>query len=161
MKAADPRTGLTPAYANFDGTPHLTRFPQSGDFGYDAWRTASNWSVDWSWWQKAPAEQQLSDRIQKFFDSQGINDYGPVYTLDGKPLGSTPGLTHEEHPAGLAGTNAVAGLAATDRARASRFTEALWETEIPSGQNRYYDGMLYLMSLLHASGQFRIWGPSN
>lgn len=160
VKAADPHTGLTPAYANFDGTPHRTRFPQSGDFGYDAWRTASNWSVDWSWWRKAPAEQQLSDRIQRFFDAQGISDYGPVYTLDGKLLGSTPGLTHEEHPAGLAGTNAVAGLAATDRARARRFTEALWETEIPSGQNRYYDGMLYLMSLLHAGGQFRILGPS-
>ncbi|MGD0831312.1 MAG: glycosyl hydrolase family 8 [Terracidiphilus sp.] len=161
VKAADARTGLTPAYANFDGTPHLTRFPQSGDFGYDAWRTASNWSVDWSWWHKAAAEQQLSDSIQRFFDSQGIDGYGPVFTLDGKALSSTPGLTHEDHPAGLAGTNTVAGLAATDRARARRFTEALWATEIPRGTNRYYDGMLYLMSLLHASGSFRIWSPSN
>jgi oligosaccharide reducing-end xylanase len=50
VKTTDPQTGLAPVYANFDGTPHPTRFPQSAIFGYDAWRTASNWSVDWSWW---------------------------------------------------------------------------------------------------------------
>ena len=159
VKTTNPVTGLAPSYANFDGTPHVNRFPQSGEFGYDAWRTASNWSVDWAWWHKAPAEQELSDRIQGFFEKQGINTYGPVYTLDGKDLGATPGLTHENHPAGLAGTNAVAGLAATDRARASQFTEALWSMPTPSGQNRYYDGMLYLMSLMHLSGEFRIWTP--
>ncbi len=159
VKTTNPTTGLAPSYANFDGTPHANRFPQSGEFGYDAWRTAANWSVDWSWWHKAPEEQQLSDRIQKFFASQGIDKYGPVYSLDGKDLGATPGLTHEDHPAGLVGTNAVAGLAATDRALAKQFTEALWNTPIPSGENRYYDGMLYLMSLMHAGGQFRIWMP--
>ncbi len=159
VKTTNPFTGLAPSYANFDGTPHANRFPQSGEFGYDAWRVASNWSVDWSWWRKAPAEQQLSNRIQTFFAKQGIDTYGPVFSLDGKDLGATPGLTHEDHPAGLAGTNAVAGLAATDRARARRFTEALWKTPIPSGQNRYYDGMLYLMSLMHLGGEFRIWQP--
>jgi oligosaccharide reducing-end xylanase len=156
VKTANPVTGLAPNYADFDGKPHLTKSSQSGEFGYDAWRAASNWSVDWSWWHKAPTEQVLSDHIQKFFSSQGIDKYGPVYTLDGKSLGATPGLTHEDYPEGLAGTNAVAGLAARDRARARQFTEALWATPIPSGESRYYDGMLYLMSLLHASGQFRI-----
>jgi len=159
VKTTNPQTGLAPTYANFDGTPHVTHFPQSGEFGYDAWRTASNWAVDWSWWRKARTEQELSDRIQKFFESEGIDKYGPVYTLEGKDLGATPGLTHEDHPAGLAGTNAVAGLAATDRARAKKFTEALWNTPIPSGEYRYYDGMLYLMSLMHLGGEFRIWGP--
>ena len=83
----------------------------------------------------------------------------PIYTLDGKDLSAKPGQTHEDHPAGLVGTNAAAGLAATDRARAKQFTEALWNTPIPSGQYRYYDGMLYMMSLLHVSGEFRIWAP--
>jgi len=160
VKTTNPQTGLAPNYANFDGTPPAMRFGQAGEFGYDAWRTASNWSVDWSWWHKAPAEQQLSDRIQKFFETQGMDTYGPTFTLDGKPLGSVPGQTHEAHAEGLAGTNAVAGLAATDRARARRFTEALWKTPIPSGQSRYYDGMLYLMSFMHLSGEFRIWMPN-
>jgi oligosaccharide reducing-end xylanase len=159
VKTTNPDTGLAPDYANFDGTPHKSTFSQSDKFAYDAWRTASNWAVDWSWWHKAPTEQELSDRIQKFFESQGIDDYGPVYALDGKNPAATPGLTHKDPPTGLKGTNAVAGLAATDRARAKRFSEALWNAPIPSGQFRYYDGMLYLMSLMHASGEFRMWGP--
>jgi oligosaccharide reducing-end xylanase len=158
-KVTKPETGLAPNDANFDSSPMAGRFPQSNEFGYDAWRTESNWSVDWSWWHKAPQEQALSDRIQTFFQSQGIDTYGPVYSLDGKPQGSTPGLTKEGHPEGLVGTNAVAGLAATDRARARLFAEALWNTPIPSGQSRYYDGMLYLMSLMHVSGEFRIIMP--
>ena len=157
VKTTNKETGLAPSYANFDGTPHKNRFPQSGEFGYDAWRTASNWSVDWSWWHKAPAEEELSDRIQKFFASQGIDKYGPVYTLEGKDVGATPGLTHESHPEGLVGTNAVASLAATDRKRAKEFVEALWNTPVPSGQSRYYDGMLYMMSLMHCGGEFRVW----
>ena len=155
VKSTDPRTGLSPSYANFDGSPHFNRFPLSGVFGYDAWRTASNWSVDWSWWQKAPAERELSDRIQHFFAAQGMDSYGPLYTLDGKILVPPPA----DHPTGLVATNAVASLAATDKATAKQFAEALWSKPIPSGQKRYYDGMLYLMSLMHLSGEFRIWGP--
>jgi oligosaccharide reducing-end xylanase len=37
--------------------------------------------------------------------------------------------------------------------------DALWNAPVPEGYSRYYDGMLYMMSLLHASGQFRIWSP--
>jgi oligosaccharide reducing-end xylanase len=159
VKTANPQTGLTPDYANFDGTPHVTRFSQSGEFAFDAWRTAGNWSFDWSWWHKASAEQELSDHIQKFFAAQGMDAYGPFYTLDGKDLGATPGLTNTDHPAGLVSVNAVAGLATTDQARAKQFTEAFWKMPIPSGEYRYYDGMLYLMSFMHLSGEFRIWGP--
>jgi oligosaccharide reducing-end xylanase len=159
VKTTNPQTGLAPDYANFDGTPYNASHSQSGNFAYDAWRTASNWSVDWSWWQKAPAEQQLSDRIQQFFAAQGIDTYGPVYTLEGKDWNATQGKPHEVHPQGLTATNAVAGLAATDRDRAKLFAEALWSAKIPSGELRYYDGMLYLMSLMHLSGEFRIWPP--
>jgi oligosaccharide reducing-end xylanase len=160
VATTNQRTGLAPDYANFDGTPHASGFSQSGEFGYDAWRIASNWSSDWNWWRKAAAEQMLSDRIQTFFAGQGMQTYGPVFALDGKPLGATLGLTHEDHPAGLAGTNAVAGLAATDRERAIAFADALWATPIPSGRGRYYDGMLYLMSLMHTGGRFVIFKPA-
>jgi oligosaccharide reducing-end xylanase len=159
VKTTNSTTGLSPDYANFDGSPHVTRFPQSGTFGYDAWRTASNWSVDWSWWRKSPQEQILSNKIQAFFASQGLNQYGPLYSLDGRPLSITHGVTPETHATGLVATNAVASLAATDHVRARQFVDALWMAAIPSGQARYYDGMLYLLSLLHLSGEFRIWPP--
>ena len=159
VKTTNSTTGLSPDYANFDGSPHVTRFPQSGTFGYDAWRTASNWSVDWSWWRKSPQEQILSNKIQAFFASQGLNQYGPLDSLDGRPLSITHGVTPETHATGLVATNAVASLAATDHVQARQFVDALWMADIPSGQARYYDGMLYLLSLLHLSGEFRIWPP--
>jgi oligosaccharide reducing-end xylanase len=62
------------------------------------------------------------------------------------------------HSTALVATNAVASLAATDP-RATKFVEALWNAQIPSGRYRYYDGMWYLMGLLHCSGEFRIWPP--
>jgi oligosaccharide reducing-end xylanase len=163
METANPRTGLAPDYANFDGTPGRSWFGnQTSYFGYDAWRVQRNWSVDWSWWRKAPSEQVLSDRIQKFFATQGIDQYGPMYTLDGQPIPvpNRPGVTPEGHAGGLVGTNAVASLAATNHARARLFTEALWNEPIPSGFSRYYDGMLCLMSLMHVSGEYRIIMPA-
>ena len=32
VKTTNPKTGLAPSYANFDGSPHANRFPQSGKF---------------------------------------------------------------------------------------------------------------------------------
>jgi oligosaccharide reducing-end xylanase len=150
-KATHPQTGLNPNYANFDGTPFAS-FGGADAFRHDAWRTASNWSVDWAWWGKDSRERELSDRLQAFFESQGMDTYVEQYKLDGTPLGKS-------HSTGLVATNAVASLAATDAPRAREFAEALWNAAIPSGRGRYYDGLLYFMSLLHCSGQFRIWTP--
>ena len=41
--------------------------------------------------------------------------------------------------------------------QARDFVEALWASSPPTGQWRYYDGLLYLMGLLHVSGEFRIY----
>jgi oligosaccharide reducing-end xylanase len=53
----------------------------------------------------------------------------------------------------------VGSLAETPGPIAKAFVEELWNTPIPSGEQRYYDGMLYLMSLMHCSGNFRIIEP--
>ncbi|HET6395922.1 MAG TPA: glycosyl hydrolase family 8, partial [Pseudoxanthomonas sp.] len=93
--ASHPRTALTPDYGNFDGTPWAAPWRQeSDDFRYDAWRTAMNWSMDWSWWRADPRQVELSNRLQAFFASQGMDAYQSLYTLDGKPLGGgqTTGL---------------------------------------------------------------------
>ncbi|AUX22244.1 uncharacterized protein SOCEGT47_027450 [Sorangium cellulosum] len=146
-----PETGLSPDYANFDGTPKAASWkPESVDLRFDAWRTAMNWSVDWAWWAKDPREQELSDRIQAFFEGQGAG-YANQFTLDGEPLS-------EDHSSGLVAMNAVASLAATHE-RKDDFVRSLWEFDMPSGQYRYYDGMLYCMALLHVSGEFRAYAP--
>lgn len=153
QKVTHPKTALAPNYANYDGTPVAGFGGQNGNFGADAWRTAANWAVDWSWWAADPRERELSDRIQAFFESQCIDGYGNRFTLDGKPQSDT-------HSTALVATNAVASLAATERQRAAKFVNALWRAEVPAGRYRYYDGMWYLMGLLHCSGEFRIWTPS-
>jgi oligosaccharide reducing-end xylanase len=113
-----------------------------------------NWAVDWSWWGKDVRERELSNRIQAFFASQGMESYGTEYTLDGQ-------VQNKGHAKGLVATNAVVSLAAT-HSLAKDFTEALWNTPIPSALNeRYYDGLLYLMGMLHCSGEFRIWPVKN
>lgn len=154
QRATNPRTGLAPDYANFDGTPFVSgRNTHSANFSFDSWRTASNWSVDWAWWQKDKGEQVLSDRIQAFFASQGSSTYGCQYTLNGEKLDN-------RHASGLVATNAVASLAAI-QPLSREFTEALWNSPVPQELvERYYDGLLYIMSLLHCSGRYRIYEPS-
>ena len=153
VKSAHPKTGLVPNLGQFDGTPLGFRGPGSAAFREDAWRVAMNWSVDWSWWAKDPRQRELSDRLQAFFESQGMEAYGDNWTLEGTVL-------RERHSPGLVSTNGVASLAATDRERARRFAEALWKLDVPSSRVfRYYDGLLYLMSLLHVSGRFQIILP--
>jgi oligosaccharide reducing-end xylanase len=148
-----PETALTPERSNFDMTPMLDRNGNPATFGYDSWRSVSNWSVDYSWWDKDRRETVLSDRIQRFLLSQGIDKFVDRYTLDGKPLS-------ERHSAGMLSTTAVGGFAATPGPPEKAFVDALWNIPIPNGEQRYYDGMLYLMSLMHCSGNFRIWGPA-
>jgi oligosaccharide reducing-end xylanase len=79
--------------------------------------------------------------------------YDNHYSLDGRPLGT-------DHSVGLVATNAVASLAAT-KPLTKKFTDELWKAPVPTGQYRYYHGMLYLLGLLHATGEFRIWPPSD
>jgi len=153
VETSNPVTGVAPDYATFEGAPKTTSFnSMSATFAYDSWRTAANWSVDQSWWGKNPEAHVLSDRIQSFLYTQGIHSFGNRYTLDGKPLSTT-------HSTGLVAMTAVASLAATDNAIAKAFVKELWDTPVPSGEQRYYDGLLYMMALLHTSGEFRIWGP--
>jgi len=151
-KVTGPETGLTPERAYFDMTQMIGRNGQPIPFSYDSWRSASNWSVDYSWWHKDQRETTLSDRIQKFLFDQGIESFIDRYTLDGKPLST-------RHSTGMLATTAVGSLAATDGAISKAFVEKLWNTPVPSGEQRYYDGMLYLMSLMHCGGNFRIIEP--
>ncbi len=152
VAAAHPLTALTPDYGNFDGSPWAASWrPESADFRYDAWRSAMNWSMDWSWWRADPRQVALSNRLQAFFHQQGLDRHVSLYTLDGQPLGG--GRT-----AGLVAMNATAALAA-DHPRRLEFVRALWEEPVPTGQYRYYDGVLQLMAMLHLAGQYRAWWP--
>ena len=146
-KTAHPQTGLMPDYANFDGTPYGS--DEHKDFRFDAWRTLSNVAVDYAWFAADPWQVEQSNRILHFLESQGIDSYPNQFTLDGEPLSG-------DHSTGLVAMAAVAALAA-DPETGRPFVQELWDAQIPSGQWRYYDGMLYMLALLHASGNFKIY----
>lgn len=141
-------TCLSPDYANWDGSP---TGGDHADFRFDAWRTVSNWSVDYAWFAANDHARDLSDCYQAFLESQGITSYANQYTLDGIPLSAS-------HSPGMVAQAAVGSLAATHH-RAWLFVDELWNLSVPRGRWRYYDGLLYMLSLLHVSGRFRIWMP--
>jgi oligosaccharide reducing-end xylanase len=146
-KAVNPKTGLMPDYANFNGTPYGT--DDHKDFRFDAFRTLSNVAVDYAWWAADPWQVEQSNRVLSFLASQGLDSYPNQFALDGTPLSS-------DHSTGLVSTAAVAALAA-DPEMGIPFVQALWDVKIPSGKWRYYDGMLYMLGMLHDSGNFRIY----
>jgi len=148
-KAADSVTGLSPDYCRFDGKP-ISPWPGGhDDFRFDAWRVAMNVGVDYVWFAKDAREVTITNHLLDFFGTQGIDTYGNQYTLGGKKLSN-------DHSPGLVGMNAVAALASTKNNR-SMFVQAFWNTPIPKGLYRYYDGMLYMLAMLQVSGNFRIF----
>lgn len=154
VKVANPKTGLAPDRSYFDASTMLTFDGQPDPFGYDSWRTASNWSVDSSWWHKDPRQRALSDAIQGFLVGQGINTFPDRYTLDGKPLST-------RHSPGMVAATGVAGLAGTPGDASRAFLKALWDMPTPAGEQRYFDGMVYLMSMMHLTGEFRVIIPAH
>jgi oligosaccharide reducing-end xylanase len=149
---AHPITGLTPDYAKFDGTPVDFHNGGHNDFRFDAWRVAMNVAVDYAWFAKNNWAVTQSNRLLDFFHAEGVNTYGNQYTLDVTKLSN-------DHSPGLTAMNAVACLASTNNNRID-FVQELWNTPIPSGSKRYYDGMLYMLAMLHLSGNFRIYSPA-
>jgi oligosaccharide reducing-end xylanase len=137
-------TGLAPEYAEF------TRAPTGSghqEFRFDAWRVASNIAFDFLWWQADPWAVQQSGRILQFFRERALESYGNQYEIGGKLLSA-------DHSPGLVSANAVAALTLPlDKGR--DFAEALWRLQPPTGRYRYYDGMLYALSLLDLSGMFK------
>ncbi len=146
--AAHPTTGLMPDYTHFDGRPYPLRGHEN--FLFDAYRTIGNVALDWSWFGRDPWQVEQSNRVLAFLAAQGPN-LPNNYTLDGRPLTA-------EYSPGLPAMAAVGALAA-DNAAARLFVERLWAMPVPSGQKRYYDGLLYFLALMQVGGRYQIHGP--
>ena len=163
-KAANPATGLVPDYANFDGTPYLNSTETPTDDHYDhnfqedAWRAIANANVDAAWYGVKPWQTSYSNTLENFFAGQGVTTYVSRYHLDGTPLSSGQNTYEPAHAQGLVAMNSTSAISATNKDRTA-FVRDLWNTPIPSGQARYYDGMLYILGLLYDSGTFLIFLP--
>lgn len=148
-QAVHPETGLAPDYSYFDGRPYNDEY--HGQFRYDAFRVGANIGMDYLWFYPSAWYREQANRQLSFFASQGVDKYVAEYSLDGKPLAG-------HRATGLIATNAVLAHAA-DPQIGQPFVQALWDASIPTGKYRYYDGLLYMLGLLQASGNFRIYEP--
>ena len=152
-KFANAKTGLMPDYADFDGSPHSGDGDHK-DFLYDAWRCMMNMGMDFAWFRPADLNYTaLVNKILDFFVSKGVTTYHSIYTLDGQDKNG-----NTDHSPGLVACNA-SGALACDNKNVWKFVENFYDTAIPTGKYRYYDGCLYFMNWLNCAGLYKIYKP--
>lgn len=153
-KACHSVTGLSPEYAEYDGTPRLeTRegHPRRDIYYSDSYRTIANIGLDYEWFRKEEEEPEIAEKLQRFFCETQEGQTDGVYELDGTALNR-----RALHPTAITATNAQASLAAGGE-NARVCVRKFWETPLRKGDRRYYDNCLYFFALLALSGNYRIW----
>jgi oligosaccharide reducing-end xylanase len=144
-KTVNPNTGLAPYLANFDGSNY-----NNSEFNSDSWRVVGNIMMDHNLFAADPWQTTFAAKYAAFFAS--AHPFADEFRITGE-------VTHQNDDGtskGLVAQNALVafGVPAAD---GTPFVQALWDLKIPEGQYRYYDGMLYMLALLHASGRFHLW----
>lgn len=164
-RACKAPTGLNSDYAEFSGAPRR-QFNNPGAFRYDSWRVPMNIAMDYSWYSKdVEWQQKYSTRIQNFLFCRGIDTFEDQFNIDGTLptyILQAGGYRTLRHSLGLVATSAAASLMGT-QAKSWKFVDALWNSKLepyPDGYfDPYYDGLLYLFSIMHLSGNYRIITP--
>jgi oligosaccharide reducing-end xylanase len=164
-RACDSVTGLTADNTEFSGKPRINRWGSSA-FRYDSWRVPMNITMDYVWFGKDKSWQEnYSRRFQGFLRSKGINIFDDQYTLSGeKPefILSAGGFKKLRHSLGFVATAASTSLINKEK-NSLDFVTALWNSKLEPYEDGYfdpyYDGLLYLFSLMHLSGKYQIIKP--
>ena len=167
-RACHPVTGLNSDYTEFSGEPHPTPWMKPG-FRYDSWRVPMNIAIDYLWYGKDKEWQEsYAERFQNFLRSKGMNSFKDQYNLDGsEPEWILPAGDYEpklRHSLGLISTAATASLININNNDTSMdFVHKLWDAKLEPYDDGYfdpyYDGLLYLFSLMHLSGKYQIILP--
>ncbi|MBN2193044.1 MAG: hypothetical protein JW751_09530 [Polyangiaceae bacterium] len=147
VRVADPVTGLTWEQVYLD----LTLGSPPGDFTdhfwVDAYRVGFNLALDIAWFGGNDDTQEVVDDLVVFFSEYAEEVPFDEYKRNGEELSETRSIA-------LAAANAAAASGATPSAGRDTLIRAVWELPVPTGQNRYYDGLLYLLALGALSGTF-------
>lgn len=164
-RACHPVTGLNYDYTEFSGKAHSTPWMPAA-FRYDSWRVPMNIAMDYVWYGKDKKWQEdYAARLQGFLRSKGMESYEDQFNPDGsKPewiLGAGK-YKKLRHSLGFVSTAAAASLASKDK-NSLDFVNALWNAKLEPYEDGYfdpyYDGLLYLFSLMHLSGKYQIITP--
>jgi endo-1,4-beta-D-glucanase Y len=146
-KVADPTTGLLPARATFDAKP----IDGWSNFTPETYRALINLVIDRLWGTTSKWQDRQIDNLLAFFLHEGIDNYTSSYSIDGKQRLAT------NHPPELVLVNGViASISNLSDADRKQFIADAWDASIVTGPNRYYPGIVYLMSNLILSGRFQL-----
>ena len=118
-----------------------------------------NIAMDYSWYAKDNDWQQnYCTLFQNFLFCRGIDTFEDQFNVDGSlpewilPAG---GFRKLRHSLGLVSTSAAASIMGT-QAKSWKFVDAVWNAKLEPYEDGYfdpyYDGLLYLFSLMHLSG---------
>jgi oligosaccharide reducing-end xylanase len=137
-------------------------------FRYDSWRVPMNITMDYVWFGKDKAwQQQYAVRLQNFLRSKGIDTFDDQFNLDGSRPGfilKAGSVEKLRHSIGLVATSASASIMIKDSASLD-FVHALWNAKLEPYDDGYfdpyYDGLLYLFSLMHLSGKYQLIIPQH
>lgn len=163
-RACNSVTGLNYDYTEFSGLPRTSRWLPDA-FRYDSWRVPMNIAMDYAWfgmdklWQRGYAK-----RIQTFFRSKGIDRFEDQFNPDGSRPDSilqAGGFKKLRHSLGLVSTVATTEMIRKDN---YDFVHELWNSRLEPYSDGYfdpyYDGLLYLFSMMHLSGKYQLIQPS-
>jgi oligosaccharide reducing-end xylanase len=164
-RACNPVTGLNMDQTDFSGG-NLAQSRRPGAFRYDSWRVPMNIAMDYSWYAKDKKWQQdYGKRIQNFLFSRGLDTFEDQFNVDGTLptyILQAGGFQKLRHSLGLVSTSAAASLMGTQD-KSWKFVDAVWNAKLEPYSDGYFDpyfdGLLYLFSLMHLSGNYRIINP--
>ncbi|CAH0528851.1 glycosyl hydrolase family 8 [Vibrio hippocampi] len=140
----------TPVYGNiFVGQNN------PGDwYELDAWRVAMNVAMDAhimgaeAWHKNA-----INGILGALSYNKAVNGEGCYKQKYGYGVAESRYCAGE----GQKAANAVALLASTNVEQAQEFFYDFWNTPQPTGKYRYYNGTLYMLSMLHVTGKFKFY----
>lgn len=157
--------GLTSDYAKWDGTRVTraesgTQNDNAGNFAHDSWRVIHNMAMDHAWCSKDANLKTLIVKQLNTFNNAGGNGqrkYGDVYDHVNAAWVDT-----SYRSPGMIAMNAVGVMAlnvnnSTEKALGTGFLQDLWNANVPSGDWRYYNSMLYMLGLLNVTGNYKIY----
>jgi oligosaccharide reducing-end xylanase len=132
-------------------SPYLVRMTTGeawvSDFQDDSYRVGLNLAVDHV--LHATNWEPLANTLVSFFAAQPLPPPGQFDVNTGSALVSWTSNA-------LMATNGAAAAAATNADRVE-LVQAVWDMPIPTGTSRYYDGTMYLLSLLVLGGEMNAY----
>ena len=166
-KVCHPETGLNPDITLYNGGMPKQQFITPA-FRFDSWRVPMNIAMDYSWYAKDKDWQKdYAKRIQNFLYCRGIDTFEDQFNIDGtlpKWILPAGGFKKLRHSLGLVSTSAASSIMGT-QAKSWKFIDAVWNARLEPYNDGYfdpyYDGLLYLFSLMHLSGNYRIIKPEH